>query len=126
MVPLIQSEVVTDHLNNGNYATNDPKLANQWDRGSSILFEHDAPQLASLALMLQNETSDLIKETLSDYITLHCVDPEDEVDKLAGDITIGLNAIYLQEHLLFTNCYQFFNKSTCTTKKTHQSHHLKA
>ena len=33
MVPLIESEVVTDHLN-GNYATNDSLVANQWDRGS--------------------------------------------------------------------------------------------
>jgi len=36
MVPLIQSQVVTDHLN-GSYATNDRLVANQWDRGSTYL-----------------------------------------------------------------------------------------
>jgi hypothetical protein len=61
-------------------------------KGHSILFEHDAPQLASLALMFQNETNDSIKETLSDYITLHFVGPEDELDKLAMD-SFGSNAI---------------------------------
>ena len=61
-------------------------------KGHSILFEHDAPQLANLALMFQNETNEAIKESLSDYITLHFVGPENELDKLAMD-TFGSSAI---------------------------------
>ena len=43
--------------------------------------------------MLQNETNDLIKETLAEHVlTLHFVGTEDELDKLATN-ALGSNAI---------------------------------
>jgi hypothetical protein len=52
-------------------------------KGHSIIFEHDAPKIAALMLMMKSSQLESSLETLHDILTIHFVGPEEEMDSLA-------------------------------------------
>ena len=72
-------------------------------RSHSILFEHDAPQISCLALIMKLAEADRpqLKQLLSDQITIQFVGPDDQMDYLIKH-AIGSDVIRARADVLYS------------------------
>jgi hypothetical protein len=91
--------VVKIQPNSGHHGSRSDYSRSQM-KGHSILFEHDAPKIAALMLMMKSSQSESSQEILRDILTIHFVGPEEDIDRLAKMMS-GSSTIIARSYVIY-------------------------